>query len=533
VITFLFLLAGLLAAHHPMLFSGFARTQGGLADSRLVNYILEHEYRWLMGYPAHAEFWSPPVFHPGKNTLAYSETLLGAAPIYWVFRMFRLPPDTAFQFWLLALSVLNYAAGWLLLRRGAGFLGFPSSLGAFLFAFANARIAHIGHPQLLPAFYPAIALLALCRLMVPAAKAGGRLKSLVWSSLLVGSISAQFYTCIYTAWFLVFGLGVAAIAAGLIRESRSAIVTALRIHAPSLALGSLVAGLILLPMAHHYLQAASEVGMREFDRTLPMLPRVQSWIYMGPGNWLYGWMSGVPPFRSMMAPFSYEQALGFGFVTLACAGAGFFLRRSSPFYRGLLFASLALVLVTTLWPGDLSLWRPVHEIVPGASALRAVARIGNLLIFPMAVGAASFSQWAQDKGPMAWIACFACVLEQGGTTEAYGKGQAREEVAEVARSVDPRSSSFLYSVLQPGVPDWAGSVPVKYHVDSMWAQLELGIPTINGYSGHSPPGWTFKAAIVSRTPAEHVRLSELLREWLARHGIDPARVCWTTADFRP
>ena len=57
-------LVGLLAAHHPMLFSGFQRVQTDPVDSRFVNYVLEHGARWLSASPGHESFWSPPFFFP-------------------------------------------------------------------------------------------------------------------------------------------------------------------------------------------------------------------------------------------------------------------------------------------------------------------------------------------------------------------------------------------------------------------------------------------------------------------------------------
>lgn len=524
----LFLAAGLLAAHHPLLLSGFRRTQGNLGDARMVNYILEHEYRWLIRRAGHERLWSPPVFHPAPNTLAYSETLLGAAPLYWVPRLAGFAPDTAYQLWLLAVSCLNYLAAFALLRRGFRFDLLPSCLGGALFAFANARIAHIGHPQLLPGFYLPLALLGAGRILGSPPPSGRRERVASWA-LFSGCVAAQVYTCFYTAWFFLLGLTIAVVAGASLSALRPRLLAVLRGQALFLLVSLFGAGLAVLPLATHYLSAAAEVGYREYAQVVPLLPRPQSWFFSGPQNWMYGWMSGLAPFRSLPAP--YEQAIGFGFLTAALATAGLVLRRSTPAIRVLLLAAAATILLVTLWPGDLSLWKGVFHAVPGAGAVRAVARGGGLLLLPVAIGAAAFAQAAPWRRRWVWAACVACLAEQGATTETYDKIRAREEVAAVARSVDPRCAAFIYSVLQPGVPDWAESVPIKYHLDAMWAQLELGIPTLNGYSGHVPPGWAFKRAIVSRTPEENARLSELLREWLAGRGLDPARVCWTTADL--
>ena len=70
-------IAGLLAIFWQVVMSGLELTFAGLDDPRLVNFILEHGYRWLLGYPAHADFWSPPVYYPHTNISAYSDVLIG------------------------------------------------------------------------------------------------------------------------------------------------------------------------------------------------------------------------------------------------------------------------------------------------------------------------------------------------------------------------------------------------------------------------------------------------------------------------
>src|SRR5690242_4521261 len=80
-------LCGMLLAFYPVLFSGFARVSGDLGDSRLLNYLLEHDYRWLLRQPAHRDLWSPPFFYPEANVGAYSDILLSAGPCYWPWRL--------------------------------------------------------------------------------------------------------------------------------------------------------------------------------------------------------------------------------------------------------------------------------------------------------------------------------------------------------------------------------------------------------------------------------------------------------------
>src|SRR6516165_3485351 len=89
--------AGLWLLFYPTLNSGFALMQSDLGDTRHLNWVLEHGYRWLVGDPHHAALWSPPAFFPQTDTLAYSETLLGLQSLYGLWRQLGFEADTAMQ----------------------------------------------------------------------------------------------------------------------------------------------------------------------------------------------------------------------------------------------------------------------------------------------------------------------------------------------------------------------------------------------------------------------------------------------------
>jgi hypothetical protein len=144
-----FLAAGLAAAYGPMLGSSLTRMQVDKGDTRHLNWVLEHGWRWATGWPGHADVWSPPAFWPEAGTAAYSETLLGVVPFYGVFRALGAEPDTALQLFMLLASVLNFAAFFALLRRAFGLSAVAASFGAFLFAYGSVRNVQIGHQHLL------------------------------------------------------------------------------------------------------------------------------------------------------------------------------------------------------------------------------------------------------------------------------------------------------------------------------------------------------------------------------------------------
>ena len=127
-----FVCAGIWCAFYPTLLSGFRQMEINTGDTRLQNYFLEYGYRWLKSWlTLHpVSFWDQPFFFPARNVGAYSDVLLGAAPIYWLLRLFPVEADTAFQLWMIAVLVVDFACMALFLRNCLGFGRLASAVGA-------------------------------------------------------------------------------------------------------------------------------------------------------------------------------------------------------------------------------------------------------------------------------------------------------------------------------------------------------------------------------------------------------------------
>jgi hypothetical protein len=98
-------------------------------------------------------------------------------------------------------------------------------------------------------------------------------------------------------------------------------------------------------------------------------------------------------------------------------------------------------------------------------------------------------------------------------------------VSSLAKTIDANCLAFYYS---PVFPRNTPFLPPAYklHIDAVWASTESGIPTINGYSGHAPRGWSglSENEIVDELSFGYLRDS--LLGWITTHGLDPGRVCW-------
>ena len=67
---------------------------------------------------------------------------------------------------------------------------------------------------------------------------------------------------------------------------------------------------------------------------------------------------------------------------------------------------------------------------------------------------------------------------------------------------------------------------MRPHLDAMWAGLESGVPTINGYSGGTPVGWRSLEDSNVRGVADLYFLEDHLAEWSRTHGRNVRRIWW-------
>lgn len=517
----LFCVGGLVLAHHEMVLTGFRFIQNDPGDTRFNHYLLEHAWRWVTFQPGHAALWSPGYFYPEPNVGAYSDSLVSAMPFYAVWRIVGFAPDTSFQLWLLSAGVLNFTVCYLLFTRSFKLASLGSAAGAALFAFGASRVNQTMHPQLFPVVWTVLCVYAISRLFSDDAVEQTPRRRRLWIWVAGLSVSFQFWSGFYLGWFLLFGLVIAAAWALALPGSRRAAFAMVKAHPATFAAAAVVSGLVLLPMAQHYLAAAKDVGMRTYGEALTMIPAPVAWLDLGPASWAYAWMMKLQPFRTI--PMEHEQRIGFGLVTTAVGLVGLvWCGRKNAGIRLLALTGLGIFLLSTRF-GDFTLWKWVFEYFPGAKAVRGVSRIGIAVLLPMGLGLAAALSWLAAKSRAAFAGALALALvamaEQGQTTPAYDKAQAREDVAAIAAAIPPGCKAFLFSPVQGYGPYW------KYQLDAMWASMQSGVPTLNGYSGNNPPYWAL-GEINLHSEQDEYRVAAAASDWMTRKQLDPSTLCW-------
>lgn len=164
-------------------------------DPLLVTWIL-----WWTSHtiPLTAAWWNAPAFHPAAGVLAFSENLLGLAPIAVPINAVTRSPLLAYNIAFLLSYVLSGLGAYLLAfvltrRHGASFVA------AIAFAFAPYRLSHTQHLQLLSSYWMPVAIATL-HLFV-------RAPTWRWAALFAGSWLLQALACGYYFFFLsIFAL---------------------------------------------------------------------------------------------------------------------------------------------------------------------------------------------------------------------------------------------------------------------------------------------------------------------------------------
>ena len=498
--------ASLLLAHHILLASGLRTVPGDPGDTRFVHYCIEHTWAWLAGHPLHRRFWDLPFFFPSPNTGAYSDVLLGVAPPYWLFRALGAGPDGAYVGWLLVSTALNAAVATWLFRGTLGVRWLAAATAGVLVAAGAPRVHLLNHPQLICTYW----LLAAMGLAVVALRAPGTRRAAVAWVLAGVAAAAQAWSSYYLWWFLAFGAATAFVIGLALRSTRSLVLEVLRRDWPAIAGAAVLSFLLVLPLLRAWWSAAEAVGLR--DASDVFLAKGQSWLNVGPDSWWWGALVRSSPGMRYQ---TNEQQYGIGLLTTAAVAFGFWRAR----HRGGvvvlgLTAVLLVLLATQLGPWrTASPWNVVYAVVPGARGIRAVPRVGLVVLLAWGAGLAlAVDSLARLHPRVAAVLALLCLVEQGVRDRSFVPALDRERVNRIAREVPPGCTAFVYTPPPEGWPPWHAQI------DAIWVADATGVPTLNGYSGNAPPGWGLEDPFV-RGPADRARLDAAVAAWVTRWGL--------------
>jgi hypothetical protein len=531
--AFICTLYGLLAlvSTHPLWCQLTTAVPSDIGDPLLNTWILAWDGHALLTDPAH--LFDANIFFPLKDTLAYSEHLLGTALPMLPILLISGEPILAYNVAFLTSFILGGFGLYLLALRYTG-----NRLAAFLaglaFAFAPYRLSLIGHLSLLTVQWLPLTLLYLDAFLQPALtpllsrapspkvgggsgwgleRAGVRARSLaLFAFFFICQAATSWHLAVFTAFIVtlyVLGNWLTQ------RAAFSWLVLA------GLGAAALTMALVMAPLILPYLKVLPELHKtRPWDTIVAFAATPTDYLAAYPANLFFGQLT--TPFRTRPG-FIEEHTLFPGLLAsiLTTFSLTFFgkkgagpstLRRGSGQVRlrtggakavvGIFWVILILAILLTFGPflrlkgWGITIPMPYHlltGLMPTLGLMRVPPRWMLVGLFAMSLllgfGLKSIFAWARRKGWSTQMVCgSALLLGLGLLAEGYAApiplaqvgstAQLSEVYRWLARDGDDYAILEIpfYSAPQPEYPETMRLYASTIH----WKKL------VNGYSGHTP-----------------------------------------------
>lgn len=424
---------------------------------------------WRLGWVAHqvprdpARLFDANIHYPEQNTLAYSDAIVVPGLIATPLLAAGVPPPHTHTVLVLVSFVFAAWSIWLLVRTLTGSFG-AGLVAGVAFAFSAFRFDHYMHLELLWSGWMPLCLLAIHRTVGTRSFRAAASAGLLFAAQTMSSI----YYGVFFATMLLPFTAIAAVRAP--REHYRAI--ALR-----LAVGGVMAILVLLPYMRPYWQARDALGERSHGEAGIYSAGPKHYLAPMPGSFLY---DGVADRVG-----SHEKRLFPGAIAVVLAGAGAF----PPFTAlRVAYAVGALVAVDLSFGHRGLLFNGLRGVTDVYRGLRAPARAGGLALMMIAVlaglGWARVEEQARQQG---WtrtsiataIVIALMVVEYGGRYLQLIPAPTHPEPVQQWLAAQPPAPAIEFPL--PNPRDLPGHDPeIAFFSTFHWQRI------VNGYSGNVP-----------------------------------------------
>jgi len=470
----------------PVLGYNLSYFPGDLGDGRLNLYFLEHAHKFFTFQIS--SFWDAPFMYPEKNVIAYSDNLLGSAPIYSFFRLSGFDTYGAYQLWVLSLMVLNYTSAFILLKKLFK-NSFLAVLGAMIFAFSLALQSQMTHVQMFPRYAIPLTILFLVYFKDTLSP------KYLFLTLLF--LVYQVYCGIYLGFMLL--IPVTFLFVLIFISKRKSItdlwqITKWRYQVLS---SFFLNALFLVPLMIPYMERSRSASIPHFKSIIQALPTVESYFFSHRGSLIWDFLSETA--KDYPSWWNHQIFPG-GVATLAMLfcivyflikvlkkdNSGLTMQQSNWKY---LFLTYATTKIIYLRFGFITLYFLVY-FLPGFSAIRALSRIINIELLFYAI-ATSFlfsfvirkENW---KSALLFLGALALIIADNYTKPEYiyktSVAEAKARTAPLIKTMKQIPAGAVVSY----EPENAIERPFKYHLDAMLAAQKYDLKVINAYTGNSP-----------------------------------------------
>ncbi|MEI7546733.1 MAG: hypothetical protein WCK21_01555 [Actinomycetota bacterium] len=520
---------GALVFFRSAIASGLDRVIGDSGDARLVALLHEH---WLEVLRGNQSWRSPNFYHPATDTLGYSDTFLLDEVVYAPLRLLGFDRYAATQWTIILLSLIGFIGVYLVCTHLIGAPRWQAIGFAYIATFSNCLAVQASHLQLFAVYWVPWVVLLVAQVF----NALSRRVATWWAAASGAFIGLLITSTYYIGWFTVFaGSLFGLLTLVQLREQISWRPLRHTIRNVSGRTTAFLGGFAMpmIPFALIYLPKLHETGGRTFTEVLIGAPSYGDVVNVGANNFLWGGaLKAMLTDTTRLYTIEISDAVT-PLVLLSVAVCAVLVAVRLRGDRSLRAATarslLTVTIVLTVLPlrvGTFQLWHAVWRFVPGAQALRAIGRIEIMAAFtaPFAI-AASLVALAAVRGDrrarprQRWLLAALLVLlsfEQFNTQE-NGRIDHSDEMAFIRSVRQPPVACHSFFILNS-----PPRLDVEMQIDAMIAAQITGLPTINGYSGDTPPHWYLH-------PADPDYLDQV-RLWIGLHHLE--RTCSYDRDTR-
>lgn len=454
---------------------------GDMGDGRLNNYFLEHGYQFITGKVD--KYWDASFFYPTKSTISMSDNLLGTLPIYSIFRAIGFDRETSYQCWFLVIISLNYILSfWTLKKLTNDEIG--SSLGAYVFSFGLIMIGGISHIQMYPKFFVPVTIYFLYQFYN-----SFQLKYFIG---FIYFFTWQMYSGIYLGFLLMIFLFLFTIVFA-IQEYKNLwlknIFSFIKEKWMHLLMHLVINIILLIVLLIPYIYRSKDVNRGYVDIT-DGIPSLYSYFFPIHNSLFWDWLR---PIEKHIINSHEHHLFGGIFIIIAILFSVYLLlKKKITFPKVWIITFIILFTLTLKIYRDVSLYVALYYI-PGLSAIRAVSRIIHIQLFIIGLLIAYsykeiVSNYIKSNFQLLFsiTIVFLFLLDNftfSDSINKHSKKESQERISKLKTKIKNYDLKDFDAFVYTQESDFE---VYKYHVDAMLLSQEIGLPTINGYSGMVP-----------------------------------------------
>ncbi len=485
-------------------------TPGDFGDSRFINYVLEHGYKWLKGIEP--DFWRANFMYPLKDNIAISDSMAGSLPIYALFRFIGFDVEPSYQLWWLSCCILNFWLCFFAFKK-IGFNPFLSAIGAYAFAFGINNFNQFVHLQFNCKFFVPITIaLFYSFLKEPRQK---------YFILIVLFTVLQFYCSAYIAIFLIMFMFFFAALYLAFKNNRLLFISHLnKKFIIRLSMITVIGLILLLLLALPYHSMARALGRHKFDSIVSSMPAVFSYFLPGDSSITWDFLKETPAkqypiwYLHELFPgiFCYLGLL-FSFIHVIYA---LIKKQKLNFLTAFLFIScLCFILIFSRTESNHSLFKFI-QMFPGFGSMRLTSRFMIVATFIMIwLSLYYFDKVAKRKTFLLSLLLAFFVIGDNlfdpkklSRTLTKTRIERTESMCALIREKNTANNKIIVVLNLNGGSE-------IFQLDAMLATQKLNLYTLNGYSSTC-----YGDLCLAYSDPDHTKLSN----WLKTYYIEESKV---------